>query len=176
MELPRTAAAPIKRSTDPTNAQKHLWRKCVASTCSTLQDNRMQHGWTYGEHYLPHDIVVKEFTSGKSRRDTLAGKGIEATIVPASNVLDGINVVRRMLGRTWIDGNRCERGIEALRQYRREWSDSLKDWSKAPLHDVHSHGADALRTFACGFDDTVGMISTRRDRPPPPRLGSHWSN
>ena len=37
--------------------------------------------------------------------------GIEATIVPASNVLDGLNVVRRMLGRTWIDSNRCERGI-----------------------------------------------------------------
>jgi hypothetical protein len=141
-----------------------------------LQDKRMQHGWTYGDHYLPHDIVVKEFTSGKSRRDTLAGKGIEATIVPASNVLDGINVVRRMLGRVWIDPNRCERGIEALRQYRREWSDSLKDWSRAPLHDSHSHGADALRTFACGFDDTTGMISARRDRPPPPRLGSHWSN
>jgi phage terminase large subunit len=141
-----------------------------------LQDKRVQHGWTYGEHYLPHDIVVKEFTSGKSRRDTLAGKGIEATIVPASNVLDGINVVRRMLGRVWIDPNRCERGIEALRQYRREWSDSLKDWSKAPLHDWSSHGADALRTFACGFDDTVGMVSARRDRLPPPRLGSHWSN
>jgi hypothetical protein len=45
-----------------------------------LQDKRMQHGWTYGDHYLPHDIVVKEFTSGKSRRDTLAGKGTEATM------------------------------------------------------------------------------------------------
>jgi phage terminase large subunit len=141
-----------------------------------LQDKRMQHGWTYGDHYLPHDIVVKEFTSGKSRLDTLAGKGIEATIVPAYNVLDGINVVRRMLGRVWIDPNRCERGIEALRQYRREWSDSLKDWSRAPLHDAHSHGADALRTFACGFDDTTGMVFARHNRPPPPRLGSHWSN
>ena len=92
-----------------------------------LQDKRMQHGWTYGDHYLPHDIVVKEFTSGKSRRDTLAGKRHRGHDVPASNVLDGINVVRRMLGRVWIDPNRCERG-------------------------------------------------RRRDRPPPPRLGSHWSN
>jgi phage terminase large subunit len=117
-----------------------------------LQDKRVQHGWTYGEHYLPHDIVVKEFTSGKSRRDTLAGKGIEATIVPASNVLDGINVVRRMLGRIWIDPNRCERGVEALRQYRREWSDSLKDWSKAPLHDLHP-----TARMLCGLSPVVSM-------------------
>ena len=46
--------------------------------------------------------------------------GIDAIAVPQSNVLDGINLTRRMLGRTWIDSNRCERGIEALRQYRRE--------------------------------------------------------
>jgi phage terminase large subunit len=52
--------------------------------------------------------------------------GIEATIVPQSNVLDGINVVRRMLGRTWIDVNRCDRAIEALRQYRREYDDRLE--------------------------------------------------
>jgi phage terminase large subunit len=99
-----------------------------------LGDRRVL-GYKYGEHYFPHDIMDREFTSGKSRRDALAGMGIEATIVPQSNVLDGINVVRRMLCRTWIDSNRCERGIEALRAYRREWSENLKDWVKAPLHD-----------------------------------------
>ena len=143
-----------------------------------LTEKRLQHGFKFGEHFLPHDIIHREFTSGKSRRDALAGMGIEATVVPASNVLDGINVVRRMLGRTWIDANRCERGIEALRQYRREWNDNLKDWSKAPLHDFSSHGADALRTFACGFDDgPVGSNDPRgrgRQGEPPPR-GTFWS-
>jgi phage terminase large subunit len=143
-----------------------------------LTEKRIAGGYKCGEHYFPHDIKVKEFTSGKSRLNTLAGMGIEATVVPQSNVLDGINVVRRMLGRIWIDGDRCERGIEALRQYRREWNDNLKDWSKAPLHDFSSHGADSLRTFACGFDDgPVGSSDPhRRGRQgePPPR-GSFWS-
>jgi hypothetical protein len=40
-----------------------------------------------------------------------------------------------MLGRTYIDPVRCERLIEALRQYRRDWNDKLKDWTKDPLHD-----------------------------------------
>jgi phage terminase large subunit len=142
-----------------------------------LNEKRIAGGYKYGEHYFPHDIVHREFTSGKSRRDALAGMGIEATIVLQSNVLDGINVVRRMLGRTWIDSARCERGIEALRAYRREWSENLKDWVKAPLHDLSSQGADALRTFACGFDDLVMPSDSRRrgrQGEPPPR-GSFWS-
>src|SRR5215469_14509911 len=103
--------------------------------------------------------------------------GIEATPVPQSNVLDGINVTRRMLGRTWIDSNRCERGIEALRQYRREYDDKLKDWRRNPLHDWTSHGADALRTFACGYyEPTIGSSSGMfRRRPPAPPRGTHWS-
>jgi hypothetical protein len=73
-----------------------------------LQDKRMQHGWTYGDHYLPHDIVVKEFTSGKSRRDTLAGKGTEATMsrlqtsLMASTLFGGCSVEP---GSTSIDAN-----------------------------------------------------------------------
>ena len=71
---------------------------------------------------------------------------------------------------------RCERGIEALRQYRREYDDKLKDWRRNPLHDWTSHGADALRTFACGYyEPTTSTTNPFRRRPPPPRMGTHWS-
>jgi hypothetical protein len=47
-----------------------------------------------------------------------------------------------------------------------------------PLHDWTSHGVDALRTFACGFDDTPARSYDPRWRgrqgEPPPR-GSFWS-
>jgi phage terminase large subunit len=140
-----------------------------------LHDKRVKHGWKYGDHYFPHDIKHREFTTGKSRLQALAALGIEAVVVPESNVLDGINVMRRMLGRTWIDANRCDRGIEALRQYRREYDHRLKDWKNNPLHDFASHASDALRVFACGFDDSTTSNSHRIRRPPPPRMGSHWS-
>jgi hypothetical protein len=60
-----------------------------------------------------------------------AGLGLLRKVLPdLSNTtveeLEGINVVRRMLGRTWIDPVRCERGIEALRGYRREHDERLK--------------------------------------------------
>jgi hypothetical protein len=142
-----------------------------------LHDKRIQHGWKYGDHYFPHDIKVRELSSGISRVQSLAALGIEATPVPQFNVLDSINVTRRMLGRIWIDSNRCERGIEALRQYRREYDDKLKDWRRNPLHDWTSHGADALRTFACGYyEPTIGRSSdVFRRRPPAPPRGTHWS-
>jgi phage terminase large subunit len=126
-----------------------------------LADKRRQYGWTYGDHFFPHDIKVREFTSGESRLVTLGKLGIEAVVVPQYEELEGINVVRRMLGRTWIDPVRCERGLEALRGYRREYDERLRDWKKSPLHSWESHGADALRYFATGFDDTP---STRAPR------------
>lgn len=41
-------------------------------------------------------------------------------------------------------------GLEALRNYVREWSDDLRDWRALPKHDWASHGSDSLRYFAMG--------------------------
>jgi len=139
-----------------------------------LHDKRRKYDWTYGDHFFPHDIKVREFTSGKSRLNTLAGLGIEATVVPQCDELDGINVVRRMLGRVWLDPVRCERGLEALRGYRREYDERLRDWKKSPLHSWESHGASALRYFATGFDDTPSAPAPRR-RDSEPRRGTGWA-
>ena len=119
-------------------------------------------GYLYGTHYFPHDIAVRELTSGQSRRDTLEGLGIEVTVVPPHAVLDGINATRRMLDRTFVDPIKCDRGLEALRSYRREYDDRLKDWKANPLHDWSSHGCDALRGFAVAHDEPD--LPTQEDR------------
>lgn len=117
-----------------------------------LDDKQKERGWVYGTHYFPHDIEHRELgNKGLSRVDTLASLGIKAKVVPQHNVNDGINAVRRMLDATWIDEKRCERGLNALRNYQRAWNEKLKMFSDAPLHNWASHGADALRCFASGF-------------------------
>jgi phage terminase large subunit len=117
--------------------------------------------YTYGSHYFPHDVGVNAIGMGRSRVDTLRSLGIEPTYDNNANkvsVLDGINAVRLMLDATWIDAERCARGIEALKAYRREYDDKLKDWKLNPLHDWSSHGADALRTFATQYEEATKPV------------------
>jgi phage terminase large subunit len=105
--------------------------------------------WKWGEHILPHDAEVKELGTGKSRVETLASLGLHRTlIVPAQRVEDGINAARLMLPLTWFDAEKCERGINALRNYRRHWDDKHKAFRDRPLHDWASHGCDAFRYLA----------------------------
>src|SRR5262249_12520419 len=114
---------------------------------------RRQRGWAFGQHLLPHDAKVRELGSGRSRVETLASLGINATVLPASDVADGINAVRAVLPRCWFDEEKCRRGLEALRSYRQEWNDRLKAFSGRPLHDWASHAADAFRGLAMGLPE-----------------------
>jgi len=108
-------------------------------------------GYTYEQHILPHDVRVRELGTGKSRYEVLQNLGLNnITICPMLPIEDGIQQVRSMIDRCWFDEN-CERGIDALRQYRREWDDSNKAWKGRPLHDWTSHAADAFRYLAVGY-------------------------
>jgi phage terminase large subunit len=138
-----------------------------------LQERQNKHGWIYGQHYFPHDVEVRELGNrGLSRSDTLAGLGIKPSVVAQHSLMDGVNAVRRMLDSTWIDEVRCERGLNALRNYRRMWDDKLKTFRDSPLHDWASHGADALRSFASGFREHQ---DDKLDLPAPLEPLSHGS-
>lgn len=105
----------------------------------------------YMDYILPHDVQVKELGTGKSRLETLHNLGIQdVTIAPKLSIEDGIQAARSMLNRCWFDEEKCNRGIEALRQYRREFDEKNKTWRGRPLHDWSSHGADAWRYLAVG--------------------------
>jgi phage terminase large subunit len=120
----------------------------------------------YEQHILPHDVQVKELGTGKSRLETLEALGIrDIEIAPKLSVDDGIQAARSMLARCWFDGGNCERGIEALRQYRRDFDEKLKTWRGRPLHDWTSHGADAFRYLAVGYRpvDNWGSGPIRRN-------------
>ena len=132
-----------------------------------IQERPLRHGagpnWVWGDHYLPHDVQVRELASGKSRVERLAELGIGATICPNLSVEDGIQAVRLLLANSWFDADRCKAGIEALRLYRRDYDDKRKEFRTRPRHDWTSHYADALRYYAVGHRDRVVMKPWRRD-------------
>tara|TARA_R110002012_G_scaffold4286_2_gene19762 strand:- start:1574 stop:2824 length:1251 start_codon:yes stop_codon:yes gene_type:complete len=107
--------------------------------------------YVYGQHILPHDVQVKELGTGKSRFEVLTSLGLLPTVCPKLSVDDGIQAVRAMLSRCYFDRKKCDRGIEALKQYRAAYDEKNKAFKVRPLHDWTSHAADAFRYLAVGF-------------------------
>ena len=107
--------------------------------------------YAYGEHLVPHDAKARELGTGRTRIETLASLGIKARLVPLHAVDDGINAVRNLIPRSWFDTKKCDRGVEALRHYRRAWDERNGVFQPRPVHDWASHAADAARTAAMGL-------------------------
>lgn len=112
-----------------------------------------QKNYIYGDHFLPHDVEVRELGTGMSRLEMLKELGINAQVVKMQKVEDGINAVRKILPRCWFDAERCKVGLEALRLYRKEWDDKTQTFRQRPLHDWTSHAADAMRYLALSLRD-----------------------
>jgi phage terminase large subunit len=104
--------------------------------------------YIYGKHWGPHDIEVREISSGLTRRQTAASMGLNFEVTPKLNVDEGINAVQLMLARCYFDETKCRAGLEALRHYRRTWNQRLGVFTAEPVHDMYSHGADAFRGLA----------------------------
>lgn len=114
-------------------------------------------GYTYGEHWGPHDIDNREFGSDAKSRRQLAREGYEIdgekyslrfNVVPKTSVDDGIEQVRELLAHCYFDEAKTEQGVSHLESYRKEWDEKRGCWKDKPLHDQASHGADAFRYFA----------------------------
>ena len=125
--------------------------------------NILARPYNFGKHHLPHDARAKTLAAaGKSVIEQLAVHfGINSlAIVPDLSVQDGIQAVRKVLPQCWFDTERCNEGIEALRQYQREYDEDKKAFRQTPRHDWCSHPADAFRMLA------IAWRSEPRVRPP----------
>ena len=121
-------------------------------------------GYRYTRHYLPHDARAKTLASGgKSIVEQLAvhlGGMNKLSIVPEIGVQDGIQAVRMILPKCYFDPI-CDEGLEALRQYQREYDEDKKSFRQTPRHDWCSHPADSFRMMAVAYREN------KADEPPP---------
>lgn len=118
--------------------------------------------YTYDRHYFPHDAEVRELGTGKSRKEiaeSLGIKPIEVVKRPEAKE-DGIEAVRSMLPRVYIDETKCERLIDCLNSYSKKWDEKNKVYKNTPNHDWSSHGADAVQTFALGYKELIKDYNT----------------
>lgn len=126
-------------------------------------------GYERGTDHVPHDARQRSMTSwgedgtAKQRLEVMIECGLRPEVVPIHKVDDGISAVRRVLPRCFFDQEGTEDGIEALRQYRRDWDDKRKMFHDRPRHDWASHPADAFRTLAMAWQ---AVTSTTGPAPP----------
>jgi hypothetical protein len=109
-------------------------------------------GYEHATQILPHDVQVRELGTGKSRKEMLEEAGLEITVAPRLSVADGIQAVRQLLPRCWFNTD-AKQGIDALRNYRREYDEKRAVFYDRPLHDWSSHAADAFRYLAIGLNE-----------------------
>ena len=117
--------------------------------------------YAYERHIAPHDIQARELGTGKSRLEVAQDLGIDFEVAPKLEVDHGIESVRNALPNCWFDREKCKLGLDALRQYRKQWDEKNQVFKNKPLHDWCSHAADAFR-YGCVHDP---VDTTDWDRP-----------
>jgi phage terminase large subunit len=117
-------------------------------------------GYTYGVHWAPHDIEVRELGVGRSRLETARALGLNFRVTPKVGLDDGVHAARMLLPRCWFDSENTKAGIEALQSYRWDYNTRIHEFKPTPVHDWASHAADAFR--GCGVRHTTPRMKTNK--------------
>lgn len=115
-----------------------------------------------GNDYVPHDILVAEWGSKRTRFETLKLLGRKPVRVAKVSVAEGIHASRQTIKVAVFDSERCELGIEGLKQFRREWDDELKVFRDNPVKDWCEHIASSFRYLSLAW-----KMAKPKDEPPP---------
>jgi len=103
-------------------------------------------GYVYDTLWLPHDAENKTLAgNGRSIEEIVRASGYKTRIVPRVPVVDSINAARTIFPNCYFDRENTHQGLQCLRHYRYEVDPDTGMFSKTPLHDQYSHGADAFR-------------------------------
>ncbi len=138
----------------------NTWLAIVRSKPYIYDHSRLHEPLTrdsYERHFGPHDLEQTEYGSGKTRYGIALHHPIERyrlrfTVIPRGPIQDRIEAARRLLQRSVFDGERCARGLDALRSYKRKWNEAAQTFMDVPYHNWASNGADAFCYAAQGIE------------------------
>lgn len=120
-------------------------QKTISHYLATMQT----FGYVYDKVWLPHDAENKTLAAaGRSIDDIVRAAGYKTQILPRVPILDSINAARTIFPSCYFDRDNAAEGINCLRHYRYEVDPATGQFSRSPLHDHYSHGADAFRYIA----------------------------
>jgi phage terminase large subunit len=111
-----------------------------------------------GNDYVPHDIAVTEWGSKRTRLETLVLLGRKPRRVTKVSVQDGINAGNQTIRLARFDAERCELGIDGLKNYRREWDDELKTFRENPVKDWAEHIGSSWRYLGLAWREEIQSV------------------
>jgi phage terminase large subunit len=132
----------------------------LAHYLQVLQERR----YVYGFHHLPHDGKRRDLGTGKSIERHMIEAGCKVKIVPDIGLANGMNAARNLFARAWFDEEHCADGLNCLRRYCWKVDPDTRIYSKTPLHDDNSNGADAYRMAAVGLTEPQRKKEEQRQR------------
>ncbi len=94
--------------------------------------------------WLPHDSRAKTLQTGRSTIEQLQEAMGCCRIVPSLKVMQGIEAARMILPTCFFSED-AHKGVESLRNYKRQFNELTKAFRDTPLHDWASDGSDAFR-------------------------------
>ena len=118
-------------------------------------------GYTIDTVWLPHDAKAKSLGTGKSIEEITRAKGLKTRIIPKLSLHDGINAARTLFPSCYFDKDKCSEGLQALRHYRYEFVEDpvKKIFTREPIHDWTSHGADSFRYTAIAVRQPNSVVA-----------------
>jgi phage terminase large subunit len=120
-------------------------QKTISYYLATMQT----YGYVYDTIWLPHDAENKTLAAaGRSIDDIVRAAGYKTQIMPRVPIMDSINAARTIFPNCWFDREHTADGLTCLRHYRYEVDPETGQFSRNPLHNHYSHGADAFRYIA----------------------------
>jgi len=104
--------------------------------------------YNLGRAFLPHDGAAKSAQTGLSAVEILKKLGLDcASPLPPTPVEEGIKALRQTFSRIFFDETKTAPLIDHLKRYKRSIPSTTNE-ARSPVHDEHSHAADAMRYLA----------------------------
>ena len=122
--------------------------------------------YKYAAHFLPHDVMVREWGAGaKTRYQTLIDLGMKNIRVGvAQGPAERINASRAIIPITSFNKDTTSLGVKRLRDYKRRLNRATGLYSGVQ-HDEASHGADGYGEFAVNCQIRPKQSKTNNNKP-----------
>lgn len=150
---------------------QHRWIDCHGATGEDLSHFvtwARNTGYLLGRWFLPHDAKNKTMSSkgdprGENIYEQLINLGVspnDVTIVPRTpDKWTAVSAARLKFDSCWFDAVKCEKLLDGLTAYRKEWDEKRLCFDDKPYHDWASNWADAFLQWAQGWTKVVAVTN-----------------